>query len=240
MAEEHVIQPGDCVLLIAQERGFFWQTLWQHPKNESLAQRRKDPNVVLAGDVLHIPDPELKYESGGTETKHKFRVKGVPIGLKLKLTKSAMDCKAPERTAAGPGEYIESPPQKPKSEPDADVPYALYVDSVLVKEGKTDSEGCISAALPPKPKEGRLVLHPGEGVRERTILLNLGHMDPIEETAGVCKRLNNLGYPCPEEADEDSTDLAGALQAFQRDHNLQESGRPDDATRDRLKQFHGG
>lgn len=239
MAEDYVIKPGDCVLSVAQERGFLWQTVWKHPKNQPLARQRQDPNVVMPGDVLHLPDRVQKEEPGGTEEKHVFRTKGRKARLRLRLTRSVLDETLSQHAPAAPGEFIEPAQEAPEVEPEDGVPYALYVDGALVARGETDQDGMVDETLPPHAKLGRLVLNPGGGTSERIMDLNLGHMDPLEETVGVCKRLANLGYDCPEDAQDDSRELAGAVEAFQRDHDLEVTGKIDGATRARLGEIHG-
>ncbi|MGC9973362.1 MAG: LysM domain-containing protein [Bryobacteraceae bacterium] len=52
----HVVKQGDCMSSIADQYGFFWETLWNHERNAQLKERRKNPNVLMAGDpaVLHL------------------------------------------------------------------------------------------------------------------------------------------------------------------------------------------
>jgi N-acetylmuramoyl-L-alanine amidase len=70
-------------------------------------------------------------------------------------------------------------------------------------------------------------------------VLAIGALDPLQELSGIQARLNNLGFNCGA-----SDGLAGpattrALRQFQQKHNLQVSGEPDEATRDKLKQEYG-
>ena len=85
MAEDYKVADGDCLSSIAFARGFFWETLWNLGENAELKNKRKDPNILHPGDVLHIPDLRLKEESCATENEYKFKLKGVPAKLKLKL-----------------------------------------------------------------------------------------------------------------------------------------------------------
>jgi N-acetylmuramoyl-L-alanine amidase len=59
----HTVKQGDCISSIAHETGFFWETLWNHPDNAKLKQLRKNPNALLPGDVVSIPDQRVKQES---------------------------------------------------------------------------------------------------------------------------------------------------------------------------------
>jgi hypothetical protein len=45
----HDVAQGDCLLSIAEQYGFFWETLWEHPRNAELKQTRKRPCNSLSG-----------------------------------------------------------------------------------------------------------------------------------------------------------------------------------------------
>ncbi len=83
--KDHSVEQGECLTSIAHQYGFFWQTLWNHPRNAELKQQRKSPNTLLPGDTVHIPDKRLKEEARETGSLHRFRVKGIPARLRLKL-----------------------------------------------------------------------------------------------------------------------------------------------------------
>jgi len=225
---------------IAEENGFLCETLWNHPKNSRLKAKRGDPNILMPGDVLHVPDRGEKKESAGVEQCHNFKRKGIPavVRVVLRRPKKAADEKI-EHEATGPSEYKEPELKAVEDEPMADVPYAVYADGKLVKEGKTGGDGKIEAKIPPAARGARILLDPGTP-KERTVDLNLRAMDPIEEASGICKRLNNLGFQCSPDAAENSVELASAIRAFQARHGLEETGRADGTTRSAIKDAYGG
>jgi N-acetylmuramoyl-L-alanine amidase len=239
MAEDHTILQGESVMSIAEGNGFLWETLWNHPKNASLKAKRGDPNVLMPGDVLHVPDRGEKKESAGLEQCHNFKRKGIPavVRVVLRRPKEEPDEKV-EQEATDPSEYKEPETKDSDDEPMADVPYAVYADGKVVKEGKTGGDGKIEAKIPPAASGAWIVLHPGTP-KERTVNLGIRAMDPIEETSGVCKRLNNLGFPCPVEEERITPAVADALRAFQRKNGLDPTGEADGTTRDLLKKAHG-
>ena len=49
MPDKHDVKPGDCILSIVDAKGFFWETLWEHPENGELREKRLDPNTLLPG-----------------------------------------------------------------------------------------------------------------------------------------------------------------------------------------------
>lgn len=78
---EYVIQEGDCLSSIAERYGFFWQTLWD--ANSELKQKRKNPNVLMQGDVLRIPPRTPREESAPTDQLHTYVKKGTPAKFRL-------------------------------------------------------------------------------------------------------------------------------------------------------------
>ncbi len=263
MSEDYKVQPGDCISSIAYAHGFFWETLWNHGSNSELKSQRRDPNILNEGDLVHIPDLTLKQESGSTEKRHSFKLKGVPAKLKLKLMrpkppKDEEQSKPPAGGNSGPAGFGSLPgvggestddtlsdladpdytPPKEEEEPIKNAPYVFEVDGVRVDEGKTDDDGCVKIPIQPDARVGRLTVHPGKP-EEKTFTLDLGGMDPVDEVPGVRKRLANLGFFCAPEGPENADDLAGALRKFQEKHGLQETGKIDDATKSKLKEIHG-
>jgi N-acetylmuramoyl-L-alanine amidase len=81
----HTVEQGDCVSSIAKKTGHFWQTIWNHPTNAKLKTLRGDPNLLLAGDQVYVPDHRPKDETIASDQEHRFRRKGEPTWLTLKL-----------------------------------------------------------------------------------------------------------------------------------------------------------
>ncbi len=246
MSEDYEVQEGDCISSIAHEHGFLWETLWNHSANSGLNQQRKDPNILMEGDIVHIPDKTKKQESGATEAKHKFKLKGVPAKLKLKLMRPKAGSSPPDAPAAdgggggSPSNGADPDYKAPKNEeePMKAAPYVLEVDGAPVAQGTTDGDGCVEIPILPDARAGKLIINKGSP-DEKTITLDLGGMDPIDEVAGVRKRLGNLGYFCDAEGPADTSDLKDALRAFQERNSLDITGNIDDATKNKLKESHG-
>ncbi|MGE5692395.1 MAG: peptidoglycan-binding domain-containing protein, partial [Candidatus Zixiibacteriota bacterium] len=71
------------------------------------------------------------------------------------------------------------------------------------------------------------------------IPIQIGHLDPIEETSGQKARLSNLGYyfgPLDAQADEK---FRIAVQEFQCDNDLKVDGECGPKTQEKLKQVYG-
>jgi N-acetylmuramoyl-L-alanine amidase len=210
MPTDYEVKSGDCISSIAYEHGFFWKTVWNHANNTALRDKRKNPNVLFSGDRVSIPELTQKIESGGTETRHQFRRKGVPSKFRLQLS------------AFG--------------RPRANLPFTIELDNGKVVKGMTDGEGRLSASIPPGAKTGRLLLDDPAGVEEYAV--NFGHLDPVDEIVGVQQRLANLGIACEltGELDEQTT---LALKEFQGKNELEPTGQLDDQTRSKLVEMHG-
>lgn len=209
MPIDHDVRQGDCISSIAADHGFFPETLRDHPNNAELKELRGDMNVLLPGDVVHVPDLREQEESRGSDSRHKFKRKGVPEILRIVL-KDLDD------------------------QPRTGLDYTAVIDDKEIK-GKTDGDGALELSIPPAARSGKLVI--GDDDSE-VYELELGHTDPIEETSGVQARLKNLGFE-PGSLDGQLGDKTKeALIAFQRVKGLDETGEADDATRQALVDAH--
>jgi hypothetical protein len=162
------VESGDSMPSIAKQTGFFWETLWNHDKNADLKEKRKNPNVLLAGDQVFIPELEPKTFSKAADAQHKFRRKGVPVKLVLKLLKS-------------------------DGEPRANEAYVLTVNNKDLK-GNTDGDGVLKQYIPNDAREGILKLDDGK----ECFPVRIGALDPVDTVTGLQQRLANLGYDCEE------------------------------------------
>lgn len=242
---KHTVRQGECISSIAFERGFFWETVWKHPENSKLKQERKDPNVLKPGDEVFVPEKEEKQESCPCEKRHRFRKKGVPAILRLRLMEEPQ--RDEQQSRAGPPQY--PPPQDLQDEdpqeqaeevddkPRANVPYVVTIDGENT-EGQTDSEGMLEVSIPPNASSGELVIEPGTP-QEATIPIRLGYLEPIDTVTGVKQRLANLTFDCGDTTDEENQDYADSIRAFQRQYGIQDSGEIDDQTREKLWEIHG-
>jgi hypothetical protein len=210
----HNVREGDCISSIAQENGFFWETLWNHSNNADLRQLRQDPNVLFPDDKVFVPALSEKTEDCATEKLHRFRRKGVPAKARFRFLDE-------------------------QGQPRANVKYDLDIDGDT-SQGKTDAEGYIEISIPPNAQEGTITLHPDDqddqNDQDEIYTFFLGGMDPVSEKAGACKRLNNLGYQC----DIDNTEqFVKALKEFQLNHDLEVTGELDEPTQKALLEEHG-
>ena len=211
MAEKHTVKYGECITSIADAYGFFWQTVWGHPQNSALQQKRKDPNTLVAGDTVFIPDKRQKQEEVETGKKHRFGKKGVPALFRIQLLEEE--------------NFL------------ANLDYELSIkhkNGTSAHYGTTTAEGIIEAALPTDAVSAHLVVGP----ERREYSLEFGLLPPIDEIAGIQARLQNLGFfdaDISGKLDEATTD---AIIGFQQRFNLQETGKPDQKTKDKLLSMH--
>jgi hypothetical protein len=205
----YVVKQGDCIESIAFERGLFWKSVWDHQQNAELKRVRRNPNYLLPGDKVYVPDKQLKDEPCVTEKKHRFKRKGVPSKIHIIIERDGR--------------------------PLANVPYVLSIDGALFSK-KTTARGEIIQPIPPNARSGKLRLGEGNDVEEYDLFL--GHMDPVDIMSGVQARLNHLGFEVGEPDGKVTTETIAALRAFQKIAGLQVTGEMDQATRDALEREH--
>jgi hypothetical protein len=84
VGDGYTVRQGDFLSKIAKVCGFSnYRTIWNHPNNADLKQKRQNPNVLFPGDIVYIPGKQVRTESRGTNQKHVF-VTDSPI-FKLRL-----------------------------------------------------------------------------------------------------------------------------------------------------------
>ncbi len=209
----YTVEPGECLPAIAERLGYRWQTLWDHPGNAELRKVRQDPNTLLPGDKLVLPEKAVKYEAGATEKTHRFRARNIPRYLRLVM-------------------------QTPRGKPLAHQPYLLQIDGQFVPNApgggaQTDGDGVIECRLPRGAKEAVLTID------HDTWRLELSGLAPLETVAGLQGRLQNLNYPAGPIDGVLGPRTREALRNFQRDHELLVDGRYGPQTQAKLKAVYG-
>lgn len=171
--ETYIVSKGDSIPSIAKAKGFFWKTIWNHGNNSALKSKRKNPNVLFSGDEVYIPALVTKSETKGTDARHKFKRKGEPVKIVIKLFKS------------------DGTPRKNEA-------YVLAIEKKEYK-GNTDGEGQIKQSIPNDAKSGMVTLTK----THESFPISIGGLDPVDEVSGVQQRLNNLGFDCPDSGQHD-------------------------------------
>lgn len=213
MPGKYRVEQGDCISSIVQEHGLFWEEIWNHPGNTELRRKRKDPNLLLPGDMVFLPDKEVKEVPASVETRHRFRRKGVPAYLRLRLVDT-------------------------EEEPRRNLRYVLNIDGNL-HSGTTDEQGHIDQTIAPNARKAILtIIAEDEGAENEEYEILLGHVDPISEASGVDQRLRNLGYLVNSPDEDPDEARRQALMAFQARRQSEQTGECDDATRQQLENFH--
>ena len=210
MAENYQVKQGDCIASVAFEKGFFPDTIWNHPENKDLKNSRKDMNVLLPGDVVYIPDKRVKEISEPTNQVYKYKLKGVPANLILVLHYGG--------------------------DPIIEESYTLDIDGKK-SEGKTDKEGKVRIPIYPNAKKGKLVV--GEGERQIEYALDLGVLDPLDNVLGFKQRLLNLGYKVGKLDEKVTVEFKEAIKCFEADNHLDQTGEMSGTNEQKLKEVFG-
>lgn len=208
--QPYVVRQGEYLAKLADQLGFDADETWNHPRNSELRELRKDPNVLLPGDILWYSARE-KAPNGlaaGSENQYVAEVSRVELRVQIRNhTGEALK-----------GESYEA---------DEDVEPA---------KGNLDGDGWLNVTVPVHLTAFSVAL-PG---KEVTLRLLVGHLDPHTELSGAAQRLKQLGYyrgSLP--ADEEHAGVARALAAFQEDEGLPVTGGLDAETAERLNQRFG-
>jgi len=210
MATSHTIRQGEHISRIAREHGFAdYLIIWNDPANDALKKKRPNPHVLLPGDVLYIPDKQVKSVERPTTDRHTFQLARPTLKLRLVLR-----------------DFDNVP--VPNAACELDVEGTTY-------QLTTTGEGLIEQDIPATAENGRLRVDS----LDIDVPLKIGHLDPPDEETGWLARLTNLGYTDDRLGTIDPQELQSDIEEFQCDFGLKVTGKPDGPTRAKLKQVHG-
>jgi hypothetical protein len=207
----HTIGEGECLASVAYQAGFFYETLWKLDENAELKKGGRAPHVLSPGDKIFIPDKKLKQQDCKTDSRHRFKRKGIPERLRVRFEE--------------------------QGKPRAGVPYVVTIDGQDI-EGVTAGDGLVDQPISPAAREVVIVLRPTDGPEER-YKLSPRALDPVSQVRGVQGRLRNLGFYFGPLDGEWNDETRNALSAFQKSAKLDPTGKCDDKTADALQSAHG-
>ena len=215
MATVHSVKQGEYLMQIARKYGFRDQrTIWNHPRNAALRQKRASPNVLNPGDEVFIPDPEVREEARVTDKRHRFQVSAPRLKLRIVLADMY------ER-------------------PIANASCVLIVETERHKL-TTDAKGKIEVEISHTASTGMLIVNTSETALDSVAIpVRIGDLDDADVVTGQKARLSNLGYYVGVVDDRKDAAYKLAVEEFQCDHGLKVDGDCGTQTQARLKSAHG-
>jgi hypothetical protein len=211
----HTTKQGDYLVKVANEQGFFdHRTVWDDAQNQALKEKRKNPNVLAPGDEVFVPEKAPKKAAAATGQTHKFKVKKEKNLLRLVLE-----------------DFYFKPVAGAKCE--------LRVDG-QVFQVVSGGDGKIEQEIPVTAQHAELFVKDGSTpLKNVTLKVEIGHLDPVEEVSGQKARLSNLGYYLGSPDTSDEARFQSAVEEFQCDNGLKVDGKCGPSTQAKLKQIHG-
>ena len=212
---QYTVKQGDYLAKIAAEHGVLdWSTIWLHPDNKELRDRRQNPHVLYPGDTLEIPARERRTVDAATEKRHRFKRSSKSLKLRLVLKDLSF-------------------------EPIRNTECSLFLDGVK-HDLVSDGDGLVEHTIPATTSEAKLVFV--GSARTIEVPLLVGHLDPVDTVSGQKARLNNLGYFAGTLAEDDEPLFKSAVEEFQLEHmggGAAVDGKCGPKTQAKLKQLHG-
>lgn len=214
---KHTVQQGETFSSIAQSYGFpSWQSLYDHPDNSSLREKRPNPDVIYPGDTIVIPERVQAITKTETNIKKTFRTKRPKAKLTLNLG-----------------------PNSGKSWKNRKV--RLVLPSIEL-DADLDEEGNVEFDLPRQiPSTATLLVFSANKTDKPayTVELEIATLDPLDTNEGIQSRLNSLGYDCGSVDGSIGRKTIRAIESFQLENGLTVNGQCDQDTHSALESFYG-
>lgn len=238
----HLVRHGECAISLAARLGYAVSTLWDHPLNRELRERRRHPAFLAEGDVIVIPEPRATRLNLSGEQGNRYRATVPLTNIKLRLvapeTSDAHASAGETRTEGSTNVHeLADTPLAVQEQPIGGVRYRLEVGGRVI-EGTTDGSGQIDVDIPAAARFGKLTIGPGTQ-HEIVSVVHVGAVGPHNDPAGLLHRLQNMGIAVLHDADNPRRALAVSLSMFQAKYGLRITGELDADTRSALEQRHG-
>jgi hypothetical protein len=204
------VKEGQCCTSVAYAEGHLWQSIWDAAENKALRKTRDDPNCLMPGDSLYVPELTKKEEARPTDQRHRFRLMAA-AKLVIMLT-------------------------YPHGEPRKGARYELTVGDLVVKD--TTADGKINVVIVPSDTKGKLLVYGDGTVTDQTFEFRLGTLNPYNEVQGVQQRFRNLGSRRIEVNNQNNESTTTAVRGFQRGSGKAATGAAADVQTD-LRNQHG-
>ena len=210
----YVIKQGDYLLKVAHILGFDPDQVWNDPKNAELKKLRKDPKMLVAGDILFIPDEPKKGLQLNAKQANAFVAKVPMVKSKVVIAVAGKPWANEKYVIEGLGDDVEHTPDG-----DGNVSFEapVHVREVVVRF--VDKELVFQVGIGDLDPIGT-----DSGARMR--LTHLGFYGASVEGADEYEAF-------------DDKQLAAAVAAFQAENGLPATGALDDATRKAIVVAHG-
>jgi hypothetical protein len=214
MSSLHTVLPGETLSSIAVDNGFAnFLTIWNDAGNDNLRNVRHNPHILLAGDVVFIPDLPDNVAKGDDSQRHEFALESPALLLNIQL-------------------------QDIDGKPIAGEECVLRVDA-KDKNGREALEDTFELNTDKNGKLSQEILDDAD-IAELTFgaekfVVFIGLLDPVDSNQGMRARLNNLGYFAGLANDTDTEQLRWALEEFQHDHQISPPNGDVDDPRNKAK-----
>jgi hypothetical protein len=182
MAKEHTVKQGESIANIAFVYGFFPDTIWDLPENKALKEKRQNPDVLLPGDVVFVPDKRVKEVSLPPNRTHKFKCRNTPKTFRVQLLR--------------------------QNRPVPDMAYDIEVDGW--KKKGTTSGGWIIENIPPNSRKAVIILE--EGLTYKMELGYLDPPEEISGIQGRLRTLGYYKGPVNGIMEESTTEALKIFQ----------------------------
>lgn len=225
--KKHVVVEGDRMSKIAHQHGYKDYKLLYLAQPDSLRKKRPNPEILMPGDEIVLPDKIEEKHSAKDKKAHKYEEDTALPEVRVKLLSAGT--------------------------PLADRTFTVMADpapstGATLGTVKSDGEGAVKFHVEPATKKVTLACADPPFV----IVLRLGHLRPVTEPGGVEQRLDNLNYRVPAAppaapADSEAEKKAKAAHdrlikkaaaRFQEDRKKTADGKVDDDLRQLLSKAH--